>query len=375
MSPNVDTAVRRALLYPYQVRWIRDKSRFKLGRFARQPASASGDLVRFAGASGTAVPLGQQVFTAQGIVYATTAAAVIGVAGTVDVAASASAAGVAGNQSPNTPATVSAAPVGLAPTALLLNMTGGADVESDDSLLSRLLLWMSEEAQGGNSVDYRRWTLGVPGVDRAYVFDCRRGAGTVDVVPMPASGLPGAPLLAAVQAVLDVKRPVGMRPVSPVMALAPTAVATAVTASFALASGFTLAGLIPALTTAIDAVFAALAPGETLVRNELIAALMNVAQDDRARHADGYPARRALFLPAAPRLRRKGGRANLRHRDHQPAATQPTAHRGGTERDPSQVAPSAYRAFGLGRVPAALRPGAHAGLPRSAVLGDVWIRR
>lgn len=36
MSAVVDAAVRRALLYPYQVRWLKDKSRFKLGRFARQ---------------------------------------------------------------------------------------------------------------------------------------------------------------------------------------------------------------------------------------------------------------------------------------------------------------------------------------------------
>lgn len=36
MSQAVDEAVRRALLYPYQVRWLRDKARFKLGRFARQ---------------------------------------------------------------------------------------------------------------------------------------------------------------------------------------------------------------------------------------------------------------------------------------------------------------------------------------------------
>lgn len=35
MSQAVDNAVR-SLLYSYQVKWIRDKSRFKLGRFARQ---------------------------------------------------------------------------------------------------------------------------------------------------------------------------------------------------------------------------------------------------------------------------------------------------------------------------------------------------
>jgi uncharacterized phage protein gp47/JayE len=242
----------------------------------RKAAAVASGTVRFFGTAGTAVAIGQQVFTAQGIYFAATAAGVVGVGGSVDLAASAAVAGAAGNQSPNTASTVNAPPAGITGNATILTMTGGADVESDDSLLARLLLWLSEEAQGGNKIDYQRWTLAVAGVVRAFVFDCRRGAGTVDVVPMPATGLPSAPLLAAVQAVLDVRRPVGMRNTSPVLALAPTPIVTAVTATIAIASGYTLAGLTPALTAAIDAVFSALAPGDTLVRNELITALMNV---------------------------------------------------------------------------------------------------
>jgi len=242
----------------------------------RKAAAVAGGTVRFFGTAGTPVAIGQQVFTAQSVYYQATAADVVGVGGSIDLAASALVAGAAGNLSPNTAVTVNAPPAGVTGAATMLTMTGGADIESDDSLLARLLLWLSEEAQGGNKVDYKRWTLAIPGVVRAFVFDCRRGAGTVDVVPMPASGLPSAPLLATVNAVLDAKRPCGMRPASPVLALAPTAIVTAVTATLAIASGYTLAGLLAALTAAIDAVFAALAPGETLVRNELITALMNV---------------------------------------------------------------------------------------------------
>lgn len=242
----------------------------------KKAAAAAAGTVRFFGAAGTPVNAGQQVFTAQSVYVQATTSGVVGVGGSVDLVGIATVAGAAGNLSANTAATVNAPPAGITGAATILTMTGGADVESYDSLLARLLLWLSEEAQGGNSVDYKRWTLAVPGVARAYVFDVRRGAGTVDVVPMPAAGLPSAPLLAAVQAVLDVKRPVGMRNTSPVLALAPTPIITAVTATFAIAPGYTLAGLLPALTAAIDAVFATLAPGNTLVRNELIAALMNV---------------------------------------------------------------------------------------------------
>ena len=255
---------------------LMEKMANQRGIVRKSAALASGTL-RLSGTAGTAVGVGVQVLTAQGVYYATTAAGVIDGGGTLDLPVAALVAGAAGNQSGATPVTVNAPPAGVAALASLLTMTGGADAESDDSLLARLLLWLSEEAQGGNKVDYQRWALGVAGVVRAFVFDVRRGAGTVDVVPMPESGLPDAPLLAAVQAVLDVRRPVGLRPVSPVLALAPTPVVVDVTAALTLAPGYTLAALLAPLTQAIDAVFAALAPGDTLVRNELITAVMNVA--------------------------------------------------------------------------------------------------
>lgn len=242
----------------------------------RKAAVAATGTVRFSGTAGAAIPSGQQVATAQGIGFATTESATIGVGGTVDVAAAAVVAGAAGNQTANTPASVSSPPSGITNAATILSMNAGADVEDASSLLVRLLLELSEVAQGGNVADYKRWALSVAGVDRAFVFDVRRGNGTVDVVPMPTSGLPGAPLLASVQAVLDAKRPVGMLPGYGVLALAPTAVSTNVTAVLTLASGYTLAAVSAQAQAAVEAVFAKLEPGNTLVRNQLITALVNV---------------------------------------------------------------------------------------------------
>lgn len=242
----------------------------------RKAAVAAAGTVRFNGTAGAAVVVGQQVATAQGTVFATTLATVIGGGGTVDVATVALVAGGAGNQTASTPANVSGPGADVTGAATILTMTGGADMESNAALLVRLLLRLSELAQGGNKADYKRWALSVPGVDRVYVFDVRRGTGTVDVVPMPATGLPSAPLLAAVQVVLDALRPIGMLPVYGVMALAPTALATAVTAALTLASGFTLLGVMPAVQAAIAAVFANLAPGDALVRNRLVAAILDV---------------------------------------------------------------------------------------------------
>jgi uncharacterized phage protein gp47/JayE len=242
----------------------------------RKPAAAAAGTVRFNGTAGVSIPSGQQVATAQGVVFSATQAATVGVGGTVDVSAAAVVAGASGNLSANTPATVSAPPAGIASAATILTMTGGDDVESYDSLLLRLLLDLSEEAQGGNDTDYERWARSVPGVARAYVFPLRRGVGTVDVVPMPASGLPSAPLLASVQAVLDEKRPTGMLPVYGVMALAPTPVYANVTAVLQLAAGYTLATVQPLVEAAIASVFAQLEPGQTLNRNQLIKAILNV---------------------------------------------------------------------------------------------------
>lgn len=252
-------------------------------RIFRKPAVGATGMVRFSGLPGSAVAIGQQVNNAQGIAFQVTAAGSVGAGGTVDLPAAAMVVGAAGNQSNNTNATVIGAPAGIGGTALILSMTGGADVEDADSLLARLLLWLGEEAQGGNLDDYKRWALAIPGVSRAYVFDCRRGAGTVDVVPLPVVGLPDAVLLAAVQADLNVKRPVGMRNTSPVLARAPDPIVTNVIGALVLAGGYTLdpsethkVYLLPALTSAIDAVFRQLAPGQALVRNELITAIMNV---------------------------------------------------------------------------------------------------
>lgn len=241
----------------------------------RRPAAAAGGTVRISGVVGTAVASGQTFVTAQGAQYQTTAAGVVGAGGTVDLTCVASVAGAAGNLSANTPVTLNTPPAGLTVAATVLTMTGGSDVEADSALLQRLLLELREPAQGGNAADYQRWALTVPGVARAFVFPARRGTGTVDVVPMPSTGLPGAPLLASVQAVLDQRRPVGMLPGTGVQALAPTAVVQPVTAALTLTAGTTLASVNATVTAAITAEFAALGPGDTLVRNRLIRALLS----------------------------------------------------------------------------------------------------
>lgn len=242
----------------------------------RRAAVAASGAVRFSGLEGVNVPVGQQVFTESGIYYTTTEALLIGADGTVEIPATAVVPGAGGNLTAAAAVTVSIPPTNIDTVATVLSMTGGTDTETGDALLERLLLRLQEEAQGGNETDYKRWALEVAGVERVYVFDARRGAGTVDVVPLPASGVPSTTLLGLVQEILDARRPIGMRPTLGVLALAPTQVLVEVSAEIGVASDYTLEGVRDQIEASVDTVFAALGPGDSLVRAQLVAAIMAV---------------------------------------------------------------------------------------------------
>lgn len=85
----------------------------------------------------------------------------------------------------------------------------GADMETDEELRRRGFLAWAELARGGTRDAYVAWALSVPGVKNVFVDDTLpRGQGTVDVYIISTSGLPTAALVAAVQAVIDAKRPI-----------------------------------------------------------------------------------------------------------------------------------------------------------------------
>jgi uncharacterized phage protein gp47/JayE len=240
----------------------------------RKPAAAASGTLQFAGSVGAVVPSGTQVFDAQGNRFASTVTATIGAGGTATATALAVTAGAAGNVAANTAATVDTPPTGIT-GATIVAMSGGADVESDASLLQRLLLRMASPPQGGAKTDYLQWALAFPGVARAYVYDLRRGIGTVDVVPFPATGLPSAQLISDLYNYINPLRPLGLG-MTGFQVIMPTAVNVAVAATLTLASGYTIAGLTSAITAAVNAEFTSLAPGDTVYRSQLIGAITNV---------------------------------------------------------------------------------------------------
>ena len=239
-----------------------------------KPANASTGTIHFVGVPGTPIPIGTVVEVSNVGSYTATEAGVIPVGGTVDLQGRANVAGKAGDLPSGATATLSSSIDGVTSVAIV-SMTGGADAESNDELLTRLLEYLGEVAQGGNAADYKRWAQNVPGVSRAYVFDLRRGNGTVDIVPMPAAGLPSGGLVAAVQAAIDQLKPCGFG-VAGVLAQIPTGIVVNLAAQLVLKVGFTLAQVSPLATAAAARVFESIGPGDTLRLAQLTAAVIDV---------------------------------------------------------------------------------------------------
>lgn len=199
------------------------------------------------GVNGTQIPAGTQALRIDGRTYRVTVAAQIG-GGVASLALEAVEAGPESDLTPGTILTLSSAILGVN-AVITVNAAGvrGALEEDDDSLLSRLLDRIRTPPQGGSANDYRAWALAQPGVTRAWVYPGWMGAGTVGVafvMDQREDIIPEVADVAAVQAALDVLRPVTAQvvvfaptpsPVDVVLRVAPNtlAVREAITAELA----------------------------------------------------------------------------------------------------------------------------------------------
>lgn len=148
------------------------------GLVRRAATRATGEVV-FTGEDGTVVPSGIRLATAGVEIETTEAGAIAG--GTLTVAARAVLAGRDGTVAGGTAAAMLSPIVGVASSATVAapGIVGGADRESDDALLDRLLFEIRNPPHGGASSDYARWALEVPGITHAWVSGGEMGLGTV----------------------------------------------------------------------------------------------------------------------------------------------------------------------------------------------------
>jgi uncharacterized phage protein gp47/JayE len=130
----------------------------------------------------TAVAPGASLLRSDGTSYTASGGGAVDANGNITLAVSAVTAGSASNVAIGAGLVLSSPASGVnsnfAVTAIIAN---GTDLETDDSLRSRLLAAFANPVQGGDLADYVQWASAVGGVTRAWVANSLAGTGTVTV--------------------------------------------------------------------------------------------------------------------------------------------------------------------------------------------------
>lgn len=245
-------------------------------RVPRKAAAAASGVVAFVVQAGAVIPAGTQVRALDGQVYETTAVAT-GVVPAYTAAVQAVLPGAAGNRTSGQAMQLVSPVAGVQPAVVAGEMSGGADVESDDALRARLLDAIRRPAQGGSASDYVAWALEVPGVTRAWCYPGElgpRGVTVRFVRDNDVSIIPDGAEVAAVAAYINALRPV----TDQLTVVAPTLLPVALT----------IAGLSPNTPAVQAAVTAELAdlfrreakPGGAVLLSHIRAAISAAAGED-----------------------------------------------------------------------------------------------
>lgn len=192
----------------------------------RKVATRASGTITCTGSNGSVIPVNTIFQHADGTQIISTAAATIS-SGTATVSVNAVTVGVSSDKAAGQPFTLFNSVAGVATNAVVVSLTGGTDIETDDLYRGRLLNIIQAPAMGGNINDYAVWAKQIPGVTRVWVNPNGRGIGTVDVRFLMdntyTNGIPLAGDVATVNAYLNdpTRKPV----CADVLALAPATVA------------------------------------------------------------------------------------------------------------------------------------------------------
>ena len=239
----------------------------------RKAASRAVGIVRFNGTDGVLIPAGTKVRRADGWEYATD------VDGTIastfaTIAVTSTTAGAAGDAPAYTALTLVAAIAGVQSAAVVNpggDITGGADLESDDDLRARIRQRRRQSPRGGGPGDYERWALEVPNVERAWALRQHTGPGTVGVTFLTDGGaVPSAGKVTEVQTYIDARRPLTAN----VTVFAPATQAIAITMTLTPNTAAVRAAVTAALADFFNRVAG---PGTTIYRSQLSEAISGAA--------------------------------------------------------------------------------------------------
>jgi uncharacterized phage protein gp47/JayE len=159
---------------------------------AANPASTPS--YQFSGTAGAPVGKGVVLRRGDGYRYSLVDAVTIGSDGTgygkltailPDIIDAPNGGGIDGNADAGTSLTLDISLPGVDASGVMIEpATGGADIETQESLRARMLLAYQNPPQGGSDTDYEQWALAVPGVTRCWPKRRLMGAGTVGVYIM-----------------------------------------------------------------------------------------------------------------------------------------------------------------------------------------------
>jgi len=195
------------------------------GVFPKTPTKAAG-IVQVSGVPLSPVPLGTIWDRADGVQFISTSAGTIGVSpATALIPVEAVEPGIDGNTDAATELELSAPVAGIFGPAVVQDpgIYNGTDVETNASLLARLLLRVQTMPTGGGPGDYVYWAMTQATTTRAWEYPRGLGAGTVLVRFMTddatADGIPSAGAVTSMQTLLESYAPID----TVVTALAPIA--------------------------------------------------------------------------------------------------------------------------------------------------------
>lgn len=162
----------------------------------REATAATGELT-VTGAVGTVIQAGNLFSTAAvntepSVDYKVLKSTKIPDSGTVTVPIQCTQTGIIGNAQEDTIVLVSSNITGITSVTNEEPVTGGTDMESDESLIQRIL--EHDQSQGdsftGSVSDYKRWAMEVPGIGSATVIPAQDDSGIITIIITDSNGDP-----------------------------------------------------------------------------------------------------------------------------------------------------------------------------------------
>lgn len=204
----------------------------------RRSATAATGEITITGTVGSSIPQGSMFSTASinnspSVDYLTIEDAKIPEGGSVTVKVVCNKTGIVGNTQANTIIFVSSKLTGITGVTNAKEITGGTEIESDESLIARIEEYDATQGQSfvGNPNDYKRWATSVDGVGNALIITPEDDSGMVTIILTDANGAPANEMLR--QAVYNYI----MRPDDPGQRLAPVGAKLTVSAPSTMSIG------------------------------------------------------------------------------------------------------------------------------------------